>query len=129
VFSIFVAEERGQSAVPSERFLCGRIELKSLKGWKFGLARYHLTAAELLGHLEALDSGGEWKSYGTPLAIGKLRRGDRGTVGSHRQYRGSGPCHSDLDARRIVPGWYLDRNRLAPARHQANPEDHQRIRA
>jgi len=74
VFSIFVAEERGHSLLPSKRFLCDRIELRSLKGWKFGLVRYHLTAAELLDHIEALDTDGEWKPYGTPLAIGKLRR-------------------------------------------------------
>lgn len=74
VFSIFVAEERGQSALPAQNFLCERIELKSLKGWKFGLARYHLTAAGLLEHLEALDADGEWKPSGKPLAIGKLRR-------------------------------------------------------
>jgi hypothetical protein len=74
VFSIFVAEERGEGAPPAKKYLCSPIALKSLKGWKFGLVRYHLSTSELLGHIEALDKGGQWKPSGDPLAIGKLRR-------------------------------------------------------
>lgn len=74
VFSIFVAEERAGQAEAPTTFLNGskRIELKSLKGWKFGVARYLLEAAKLPAALEDFSSTRQWKPSGEILHLGQL---------------------------------------------------------
>ncbi|MGO4683367.1 VPA1262 family N-terminal domain-containing protein [Hyphomicrobium sp. 2TAF46] len=74
VFSIFVAEELDGETETAVTFLNGRnrIELKSLKGWKFGVARYRLKAAKLSTAFDHLRSTRQWKPSGEILRVGML---------------------------------------------------------
>lgn len=76
VFSIFVAEDRNGCTPVAAEFLNkaqGPLRLPSLKGWTFGVVRYLVTVADLLQHLERLETTKTWAPSGTALSIGSLR--------------------------------------------------------
>lgn len=75
VFTLMVAEEHSAQAgqgVPKAPFLCPRIELKALRGWKFGVARYRIAAAVVPGLFRTLIDKNEWLPMGTPLSVDTL---------------------------------------------------------
>ena len=74
VFTILVAEDRGNEESQACTFLntVGRIEVKGLKGWAFGVVRYTCPVADLVPALELLSAKGEWQQSGNPLVLGKL---------------------------------------------------------
>ena len=74
VFTILVAEDRdGQRAEPLRLLNPERIELKSLPGWTFGVARYTSPIADLVPTLVAMVKTGELSTSGKSLLVGKLR--------------------------------------------------------
>lgn len=73
VFTIAVAEEISQEASTQARFLnTDRIELPSLKDWKFGLVRYCRPISELEGFLSDITSRQIWRASGKDLKIGSM---------------------------------------------------------
>jgi hypothetical protein len=58
-FSIFVAEERLQTASAEPQYLGPRIKLKSLKDWTFGIQRYVKPIAEMLPLFDGLGAASE----------------------------------------------------------------------
>jgi hypothetical protein len=72
VFTILVAEDRGNETSQPCTFLCPRIKLKSLKDWTLGIARYTRPIADLSSAFDQLSKNGEWQQSGAPLIFGKL---------------------------------------------------------
>ncbi|GGG87505.1 VPA1262 family N-terminal domain-containing protein [Edaphobacter dinghuensis] len=72
VFTIAVAEETTQEITEGCRFLSGRIELRSLKDWKFGIVRYSRPIAELDAIIADIASRQVWRASGNDLSIGSM---------------------------------------------------------
>jgi hypothetical protein len=72
VFSILVAEEHIQTKDAKPDYLGGRIRIRSLKGWFFGIRRSMLTLPALAGALERFDKNAEWCISGDRLNVGTL---------------------------------------------------------
>ena len=79
IFTIAVAEETSQESTAGYRFLnSGRIEIRSLKGWKFGIVRYRRPIAEFVPFLTELGSQLLWRASGNDLNIGAVRASVQG---------------------------------------------------
>ena len=74
IFSIVVFEDRLQEAPTAPYFLNGknRIELKSLRGWKFGVVRYTEAISNVLQTVNRFGSSGEWNTAGMALEVGEM---------------------------------------------------------
>lgn len=73
VFTIIVAEDRGKEPCQIPDFINSeRIELKSLKGWSFGIMQYVKPIDELLGALQSIHNGEGWRLSGQLLTCGNL---------------------------------------------------------
>ncbi len=74
VFSLMVAEERLLNASEEPHYLNRerRIELRSLKGWKFGIQRYVKPIAELVPAFDVLCQSNKWCASGHPLQTADL---------------------------------------------------------
>ncbi|MFH1346269.1 MAG: VPA1262 family N-terminal domain-containing protein [Pseudomonadota bacterium] len=72
VFSVFVAEDRGDIAATSPEFLGPRITLKQARGWTFGVCRYLQPVSEILNALAFFQTALEWKPSGKVLNVGPL---------------------------------------------------------
>jgi hypothetical protein len=72
VFSLFVAEERGEISNIDPEFLGPRITLKKVKGWTFGVCRYLRPITEILNALAAFQATVEWRPSGEMLDVGTL---------------------------------------------------------
>lgn len=72
VFSVLVAEEHEADATKEPHFLGGRIRLKTLKGWMFGIQRYVRPITELLPVFDHLRQAEEWRPSGKRLHVGSL---------------------------------------------------------
>jgi hypothetical protein len=72
VFTIAVAEERTQEVIEGYRFLSDRIELRSLKDWKFGIVRYSRPIAELEPAISDITSRQVWRASGNDLTISSM---------------------------------------------------------
>jgi hypothetical protein len=72
VFTVAVAEETTQEITEGFRFLSGRIELGSLKDWKFGIVRYSRPIRELEAMIADITSRQVWRASGNDLSIGSM---------------------------------------------------------
>lgn len=72
VFSILVAEDRPPGPAGPPKFLGDRIQLKSLKGWTFGIQRSVKLLAEVAQAFDHYHASGEWKPSGDRLLVGEL---------------------------------------------------------
>jgi hypothetical protein len=72
VLSIWVAEERSAANVPPPHIQGKRIELASLKGWKFGLMRSVLPLSRLAEVVAAYWQNGIWQVADKVLEVGPL---------------------------------------------------------
>lgn len=74
VFSLLVAEERPVSSSEEPHYLNSerRIELRSLKGWKFGIQRYVKPIADLVPAFDVLCESNTWCASGRPLQTAEL---------------------------------------------------------
>jgi hypothetical protein len=72
VFSILVAEERLPRSDGTPKFLGDRIQLKSLKGWTFGIKRSLKLRTEIEQAFDHYHAAGEWKPSGDRLLVGEL---------------------------------------------------------
>ena len=74
VFTIVVLERRSDEVATKLSFLHGReqIELKSLPGWKFGVARYMVDLDRLFSALESFARDASWTLSGKPLRVGEM---------------------------------------------------------
>ena len=73
IFTILVAEYTpGQPAQKTRYLNQDRMTLKSLPGWKYGIARHTRPIEELEPLVEAMLRTGEWSASGAPLRVGKL---------------------------------------------------------
>ncbi|TAN05725.1 MAG: hypothetical protein EPN45_09315 [Rhizobiaceae bacterium] len=72
VFSIFVAEEHGETTASKAEYLGKRIRLGSLKGWTFGIKRSLFPLAGVIQSFDALENAGEWKPSGSLLHVGPV---------------------------------------------------------
>jgi len=70
VFSLFVAEDRGEISNIDPEFLGPRITLKKVKGWTFGVCRYLRPVSEILNALAAFQATPEWRPSGELLDVG-----------------------------------------------------------
>jgi hypothetical protein len=72
IFTIAVAQETTQESIERDRFLSDRIELRSLKNWKFGIVRYSRPIEELEAIIADITLRQVWKASGNDLRIGSL---------------------------------------------------------
>ncbi|WP_412478506.1 VPA1262 family N-terminal domain-containing protein [Azonexus sp. IMCC34839] len=74
VLTVVVLEDRAQDLLQEFSFLNSgkRIELPSLKGWNFGVARYTKLLSELEPTLQHLDENSAWRLSGKSLALGDM---------------------------------------------------------
>jgi len=74
VFTILVAEERGDDALQSPEYLGERIKVRTLDGWVFGIKRHTKAIADLLPEVAKLEASGVWEGAGEHLQFGQLHR-------------------------------------------------------
>jgi len=72
VFTLAVAEETTQERTEGERFLSGRLELRSLKDWSFGIVRYCRPITELEAFVSDITLRQVWRASGNALRIGSM---------------------------------------------------------
>ncbi|ACI93516.1 hypothetical protein OCAR_6403 [Afipia carboxidovorans OM5] len=72
VFSVFVAEDRGNVASTDAEFLGPRIRLKQVRDWTFGVCRYLRPISEILNDLASFQRTKVWRPSGEALRIGPL---------------------------------------------------------
>ncbi len=74
IFSILVFEDRLQEAPTRPSFLNGknRIELKSLRGWKFGVVRYTTAISSVMQTVSHFGYSGDWNTNGMTLKLGEM---------------------------------------------------------
>ncbi|NEW86220.1 hypothetical protein DU475_02955 [Rhodopseudomonas sp. WA056] len=72
VFSILVAEERDDPPGSLPPFVGTPIQIKQLKGWKFGIKRTILQLNSIEPLLNNFQNTGKWEPSGEPLRIGTV---------------------------------------------------------
>jgi len=72
VFSILVAEEREPTATREPIYLGGRIKLRSLKDWTFGVQRTVRPIADVKQAVDDYCATGQWRPSGEQLRVGTL---------------------------------------------------------
>lgn len=72
VFSVFVAEDRGEVAGTDAQFLGPRMRLKQARDWTFGVCRYLRPISEILNALASLQMTQVWRPSGEALQVGPL---------------------------------------------------------
>ncbi len=72
VFSVFVAEDRGDVPDVAAEFLGPRIRLKQARNWTFGVCRYLRPISEILNALASFQTSLVWQPSGEALNVGPL---------------------------------------------------------
>jgi hypothetical protein len=73
VLTVAVAEERTEESTEGYRFLNeARIELKTLKGWKFGVVRYCRPIEQFVAFLAEITDRQVWRASGHDLQLGSM---------------------------------------------------------
>ena len=73
VLTVAVAQERTEESTEGFRFLNEtRIEIRGLKGWKFGVARYSRPIEQLAAHLAGITVQQVWRASGEDLRLGSM---------------------------------------------------------
>lgn len=92
LFSLVTAEEGPTPTIYGKlQWLTpkSRLKVAGLSGWRFALARYHVSGAELDSALQHLEQTGQWQLSGNPLKVGPLH--------------GRKPCFAPPDATQNLP--------------------------
>jgi hypothetical protein len=75
VFTLIVGQEGPISApnAANKSYLSPKLlQIRSLRDWRFGIARYALSLADLIQVLETFDVTGAWAPSGQPAQVGQL---------------------------------------------------------
>ena len=88
VFTLLVAEERGDGAAFAEGFLNSkRIRVPTLKQWSFGIFRYRRPVGDVIALLDGKPSVDTWSLSGNCVEIGRLLASGPFVVPPRRRHR------------------------------------------